>query len=203
MRLTITITLLLLVGAGVVFSQAEFPGSEAKDDRGTLLPRPDEDNSTALWVKSLGGLRQQGFTVAKGALINHTFSPKGDRFYYFRKTTKDEKTSFELFTVGIGRSETRVARTGGDDTPPLFLPDDRIAFTTRLFDENEDGQIDILDAPTLMVSTLDGGRLKQIAILDDGDVPVAVWKNGEAILLATQRGESANGMIVSLDLLSK
>lgn len=214
--------LFLLTAGGAVLSQPEMPDDEPlieeapveeppveeplveeKDEsRGTLLPRPDEDLEASNWVKSLGGLRPQRFSVKDGALINIVFSPKGDRFFYFRRTENDNTESFELYTVGKGRSELRIAKTGGDDTPPLFLSDDRIAYLTRLHDSNEDGVVDILDEPTLMVSGLDGNRNRQVMLLYPNDVPVASWKNGKAILLATQSGESVNGMIVSLDLAS-
>ncbi|MBZ0138133.1 MAG: hypothetical protein K8I27_17385 [Planctomycetes bacterium] len=201
-----------LVAPGLPVAQDEFPPEpnpeeEPEKKKGSLLPRPEEDVKTALWVSKLGAARPEALTTRDGVLLHLVMSPDGERFYYFREVAKSDgkdgkpaDESFVLFTVGPDRAETKVADTGADTTPPLFLGDGRILFMSRAYDLNDDGQINELDDATLLVSNRDGGNLRNVATLAPGETPVAVWRGDRDVLVSTPGDEDANGWIVSLNL---
>ncbi|MCA8911442.1 MAG: hypothetical protein KDB82_07040 [Planctomycetes bacterium] len=198
---------------GVTFAQDipspdDPPANEPKKKESSLQPRPEDDPKTELWVAKLGAARPETLSTEQGVLLHQCMSPEGDRFFYYRrvgsndgKNGRPKTTSYALYTVGPDKSESKVADTGADTTPPLFLGDGRILFTTRRYDLNEDGSIDMLDDPTLMVGNRDGGSLRQVATLNPGEVPVAVWHEDRDVLVSTPGEESANGWIVSLNLI--
>lgn len=216
MKSRLTIALLLsafVAGIGVV-AQDIFPPEpepepeeEPEEKKGSLLPRPDEDVKTALWVSQLGAARPQPLTTEAGVLLHVTMTPDGARFFYFRQVGKNDGkdgkpkvVNYALYTVGNDRAETKVADTGADCTPPVFLNDGRILFLSRKYDLNEDGYIDSLDDATLLVSNREGGNLRHVATLAPGEVPVAVWREDRDVLLSVPGEEDANGWIVSMNL---
>lgn len=183
------------------------PEEEPEKKKGSLLPRPDEDARTALWVSKLGAARPQPYTTEPGILLHHSMTPDGERFFYFRQIAKSDGkdgkpagVSYALYTVGVDRAETKVADTGADCTPPVFLDDGRILFLSRKYDLNEDGRIDELDDTTLLVSNREGGNLRHVATLAPGEVPLATWREDRDVLLSIPGEEDANGWIVSMNL---
>lgn len=101
-----------LVAPGLPVAQDEFPPEpnpeeEPEKKKGSLLPRPEEDVKTALWVSKLGAARPEALTTRDGVLLHLVMSPDGERFYYFREVAKSDgkdgkpaDESFVLFTVG-------------------------------------------------------------------------------------------------------
>lgn len=211
-RLTIALLMCALFAGAFVVAQDIFPPEpqpeeEPEKKKGSLLPRPDEDTKTALWVSKLGAARPQPLTTEPGVLLHHSMTPDGSRFFYFRVVARNDGkdgepagVSYALYTVGVDRAETKVADTGADSTPPVFLNDGRILFMTRKYDLNEDGRIDELDDATLLVSNREGGNLRHVATLPPGEVPLAVWREDRDVLLSTPGQEDANGWIVSMNL---
>jgi hypothetical protein len=210
-RLVWVLLICALAGVGHPFAQDMFPPDEEPEEepekKGSLLPRPEEDARTALWVSRLGAARPQPLATAPGVLLNHVMSPDGERFYFFRRLPVGEPEEgvpggdrYALYTVGPERAEAKVADTGADCTPPLFLDDGRILFVSRRYDLNDDGSVDELDDGVLMISNRDGGNLRQVANVAPGEVPVAVWREGREVLLSTPGEDDANGWIVSLNL---
>jgi len=198
---------------GLVSAQEEPEEITPKKEGGTLLPRAEEDPPTVAWVKKLGGLRTQAVTVEPGVLLSHTLTPEGDRLYYYRvigqpaapdKNADPRKAEpppkYALYTVGPEKAEAKVMETGASKDPPLFLPDGRIVLTQRRQDTNDDGEISQQDDATLVVCNRDGEAVRDIARLESGTNPVAVWKKGAEILLAEPGVEDPNGWIVSLNL---
>lgn len=216
MKLRLMLSFLFALAAGMVVLAQDMPepqpepeeGEEGPEEKkGSLLPRPDSDTKTELWVASLGAARPQPITTESGRLLRLSMTPDGERFYYFRETGrsdgkdgKPQATTYTLYTAGPSRSESRVADTGADCTPPVFLKDGRILFVSRRFDLNEDGSIDELDDATLLVSNRDGGNLRHIATLASGEVPLAAWRDDRDVLISVPGEEDANGWIVSLNL---
>lgn len=183
------------------------PPAEPEKKESSLQPRPEDDPKTELWVSKLGASRAQSLATEAGVLLHHCMSPQGDRFFYYRETGRNDgkngrprTVSYALYTVGPDKSESKVADTGADTMPPLFLSDGRILFTTRRYDLNEDDFIDELDEATVMIGNRDGGNLRQVITLNAGELPVAIWKEDREVLLSTPGEESANGWIVSLNL---
>ncbi|MBK8208169.1 MAG: hypothetical protein IPK87_15440 [Planctomycetes bacterium] len=179
------------------------------EPKGSLQPRPDEDPQTIAWVKALAGARPQSLSVAEGVLLRHCLTPEGDRFYYYRETArveaKDDKpgtVSYALFCVGSDKSESKVADTGAAALPPIFLADGRILFVSRRHDLNDDALVDELDDAALMVSNRDGGNLRSVASLGAGEVPVAAWREGREVLIATPGDDEVSGWIVSLNIVT-
>ena len=214
MKLRLPIALLACAFVACAFSLAQDlpPGPEPEPEeepekKGSLLPRPDEDLVAERWVAQLGAARPQPLTTEAGVLLHHSMTPDGERFYYFREVARNDGedgkpagVSYALYTVGANRAETKVADTGADSTPPVFLSDGRILFMSRKYDLNEDRRIDELDDATLMVSNRDGGSVRHVATLAPGEIPVAVWREDRDVLVSTPGEEDANGWIVSLNL---
>lgn len=204
-------TCILLLAFTCVVAQEEFPpppdaNGEPEKKKGSLQPRPEDDPKTALWVAKLGAARPQPLSTRAGILLHHVMSPDGARVYYFReesrsdgRTGKPAGVSYALYTVGAEKAESKVAETGADTTPPLFLGDDRILFCARRYDSNEDAAVDELDDASLMVCNLDGGNLRGIATLKSGETPVAV-RNEREVLVSTAGDTDVNGWIVSINL---
>ncbi|MCB9933326.1 MAG: hypothetical protein H6841_07890 [Planctomycetes bacterium] len=180
------------------------PEGQPKKKEGSLQPRPDNDPKTELWVAGLGAARARTLSTEPGVLMGHVLSPDGERFYYYRELPASDAAPrgnrYALFTVGAEKAETKVADTGADATPPIFLEDGRILFTTRRYDLNEDGLLDENDDATLMVGNRDGGNLRNVATLQPGETPLAVWKQDREVLLNCADDEDANGWITSLNL---
>jgi hypothetical protein len=148
--------------------------------------------------------------VDPGVLLSHTLTPEGDRLYYYRligqpaapDKSADPKTPapparHALYTVGPEKAEAKVLETGASKDPPLFLPDGRLIVTQRRFDTNDDGEVNLQDD---VVCNRDGEGLRDIARLEAGTNPVAIWKKGAEILLAEPGVEDPNGWIWSLNL---
>ncbi|MCA8913870.1 MAG: hypothetical protein KDB90_00560 [Planctomycetes bacterium] len=202
-----TLSASLLVVLAFAQDFPEPPPEEPKKKEGSLQPRPEDDPKTELWVAKLGAARATPLSTEPGVLLHHVISPDGERFYYYRQVAKSDgkdgkpaSVTYALFTVGPSKAESKVADTGADSTPPLFLEDGRILFTTRRYDLNEDGAIDELDDATLMVGNRDGGNLRNVASLQPGDTPVAVWNQDREVLVASAGEEDANGWIISINL---
>ncbi len=200
-------------GAVAALAQDEFPPEpepeQPAEPKGSLQPRPDADSQTATWVKALVGARPRSLSVADGVLLRHCLTPEGDRFYYYRETArveaKDDRpgtASYALYCVGSDKSESRIADTGAAALPPIFLGDGRILFVSRRHDLNDDDLVDELDDAVLMVSNRDGGNLRSVANLGTGEVPVAVWRDGREVLIATPGEDDVSGWIVSLNLVT-
>ena len=183
------------------------PDDEPKKKEGSLQPRPEDDPKTELWVAKLGAARARALSTEPGVLLHHVLSPDGERFYYYREIArtdgKDGKpinVNYALYTVGPEKAESKVAETGADSAPPLFLSDGRILFTARRYDFNEDGYINELDDATLIVGNRDGGSLRNVANLAPGETPVAVWKEDREVLIVTTSEDDVNAWIVSMNL---
>lgn len=177
---------------------------EPAEPKGSLRARGESDAAAEGWVRTLGTPQPRALTVAQGPMPRMVISPEGDRFYYYRPLPPGEGAPqlFALYCVGPDKSEGKVADTGVDAHPPLFLGDGRLLFTTRRHDMNDDGTIDELDECTLVVSNRDGGNLRHIATLAPGEVPAATWREDREVLLATPGEDEVNGWIVSLDLVT-
>jgi hypothetical protein len=211
MRFAALIALAMAALLGVVRAQDEFPPppeeNPVEKKKGSLQPRPEDDPKTELWVAKLGASRARPLSTPPGVLLHHVMSPDGARFYYHREVSrtdgKDGKpvnVIYALFTVGADKAESKVAETGADTTPPLFLGDERILFCTRRYDTNEDAAIDELDDASLMVCNRDGGNLRSVATLEPGETPVAVWNEDREVLLSTAGDKDVNGWIVALSV---
>lgn len=201
---------------GLVSAQEEPEEAAPKKEGGTLLPRAEEDPAALAWLKKLGGLRTQAVTVEPGVLLSHTLTPEGDRLYYYRQTgptgtpdksadpkkpvQPEKNVKYVLYTVGPEKAEAKVMDTGAAKDPPLFLPDGRMILTQRRLDTNDDGEINAQDEATLVVCNRDGEAVRDIARLEAGTNPVAVWKKGAEVLLAEPGVEDPNGWIWSLNL---
>lgn len=193
----------------------DFPGEgevpeKPAEPKGSLNARPKSDPETEQWVRKLGGARPSALTVSAGVLHRVVLHPDGDRFYYYRQLAQEKRGDgtlpdpvYALYTVGQDKAESRVADSGSDCTPPLFLGDGRILFMARRYDSNEDGKLDMLDDAVLMVCNRDGGNLRQVARLGSGEVPVAVWRDDREVLIVTEGEEDANGWIESMNLLTE
>lgn len=205
------LSLLLIAWPAIAQEPEPEPPPEAEEEpaeeRGTLLPRPEQDAETEAWVRSLVGARPRSLSIATGPVIRHVMTPQGDRFYYHREVSRSEgedgkprAVHYALYTVGPDKTEARISETGACAWPPLFLPDGRILFATRRYDINEDGTIDDLDDASLMVSNQDGGNMRSVATLAPGEVPIAAWREGREALLAVPGENETDGWIVSLNL---
>ena len=208
--IAVALCVLTLVGVSLAqeLPQPDEPPAEPEKKESSLQPRPEDDPKTELWVSKLGAARPQSISTEPGVLLHHCMSPQGDRFFYFREVGKNDgkdgrptTVSYALYTVGADKSETKVADTGADTSPPIFMGDGRILFTTRRYDMNDDGYIDILDDPTLMVGNRDGGNLRQVALLEAGETPVAIWREDREVLISTPGEDDANGWIISMNLI--
>lgn len=180
-------------------------GEQAESKSSSLQPRPKDDPRTEAWVQSLGAARPQVLTVEKGVLLHHVLSPDGQRLYYYRAIESDGDdagTRYALYTVGPGKSESKVADTGAASLPPLFLPDDRILFVVRRYDMNDDGVVDDLDDGTLMVGNRDGGNLRHAGTIAAMETPVATCRDGREVLISAPLKDDVNGWIISLNLIS-
>jgi len=173
----------------------------------SLLQRPESDAAAEAWVKKLGGLRAQAAAVQPGVILNHVLDPEGDRLFYYRtvSVTPVDKNSpvpvrYVLYTVGPARSELKVLETGASADPPLFLADGRIALTQRREDSNEDGEINLLDSPSLVVCNREGEALRHVCRLDPGSTPVALWRGGTEVLVSVPGADDPNGWIVTVNL---
>src|SRR5690606_25080986 len=83
-----------------------------------------------------------------------------------------------------------------------FLSDNRILYTSRRYDRNDDGVVDEQDDAALILSNRDGGNSRQVAVLAAGEVPVAVWRESREVLIATPGDDDTGGWIVSLNLVT-
>lgn len=202
----------LLLGAMLALTLVgaqEFPEpppeeEEPRQQKGSLQPRPEDDPKTGLWVSKLGAARARTLATAPGVLLHHVLSPDGERFYYHRELPPTDAvprgTRYALWTAGPDKAESKVADTGAESAPPLFLADGRILFCVRRYDSNEDGALDDQDDATLVVSNRDGGNLRNVAELQPGENPVAVWNDDRDVLINTAGEDDVNGWIVSLNL---
>ena len=203
-----------LLALAVVHAQDDWgdeppePPPEVK--KSTLLPRSPDDPQTIAWVGKTVVTRPRVLNTEPGAILRHVMSPDGERIYYFRALPTDAPKDatpqgptpdrFALYTVGPGKGESKVADTGADCTPPIFLSDGRILFSVRRSDTNEDQSIDELDDATLMISNRDGGNQRRVATLPTGETPVAVWREDREVLICVAGEDDVNGPIVSLNL---
>ncbi len=208
-------SLLLFVSASAIaLAQDEMPpepgeGEEPEEPKGSLQPRPAEDATTAAWIGTLAGTRARSLSVQPGAILRHTLTPEGDRFYYYREASRTEGkdgapdfVTYALYSVGPEKAEAKIAETGVDALPPLFLTDGRIVFSSRRYDRNDDGAIDELDEAALIVANRDGGNTRQVATLASGEMPVAAWREDRELLVATPGDDDVSGWIVTLNLVT-
>lgn len=207
MRRVLCMLLLLFAFTPAVAQDEVEPEPEPEapaEPKGSLRARPDKDPAAAGWVSTLGTPRPRALTVAQGPMLRAVLSPDGERFYYYRSLPREGKAPqmYALYCVGPEKSEGKVADTGVDAHPPLFLADGRILFTTRRHDLNHDDVIDELDDCTLVVSNRDGGNLRHAATLAAGETPVATWRGGREVLLAVPSDDEVSGWITSLDLVT-
>jgi hypothetical protein len=199
----------LLLPPALVLAQPE-PGPENPDapkpKESTLLPRPESDAAAEAWVKKLGGLRPQSVNVAPGVILNHVLAPEGDRLFYYRPvaapagTDKTAPPRFALHAVGPGRPEHKVLDTGASSDPPLFLADGRIVLTQRLEDTNDDGEVNLMDAPALVVCNRSGDSLRRVCRLEPAASPVGLWRGDTEVLVSQPGGDDPNGWILSVNL---
>jgi hypothetical protein len=205
---------IFVLAAGFAFAQDEMPpepgeGEQPEEPKGSLQPRPAEDAATAAWINTLAGTRARSLSVQEGAILRHMLTPEGDRFYYYREASRAEGkegapdfVTYALYTVGPEKAEAKIAETGVDALPPLFLADGRIVFASRRYDRNDDGVVDELDEAALIVANRDGGNTRQVATLAAGEMPVAGWREDRELLVATPGDDDVSGWIVSLNLVT-
>ncbi|MBX3474012.1 MAG: hypothetical protein KF754_06480 [Planctomycetes bacterium] len=200
---------LLLPAASLALAQPDPrpEGEEAEKPRkeSSLLARPDSDNAAEAWVKKLGGLRPQAVAVEPGVILNHVLAPEGDRLYYFRPARPTPPATratgrFALYSVGPAHSEARVLDTGASCDPPLFLADGRILTTQRRVDTNDDGEVNLLDQPSLVICSRTGENPRTVAVLAAGTVPVALWRGDTEVLVSVPGADDPNGWILSVNL---
>lgn len=197
--------ILMVLAAGLVVAQPgpEPDGPDQPDDNqpeksSSLKNRPDEDSRAEAWVRDVGGNRPEELSVNAGVLVNHVISDDGKRVYYYR--SHEKKGQWTLYSAGVGSPERKIMDTGASNLPPLFLGDGRLVLVTRKLDLNDDGVLDIKDEASLVTCNPNGSNLHDVALLNLGELPVAVWRKDKEVLLSTPDGEGANGWIVSMNL---